>query len=65
MDEQLSNYPKKELGGFLLLMVILRLYNLACLEEVCICICFIVCVVLRLYLRMCQRNRCRKREIRT
>ena len=33
-------------------MVIMRLENLACLEEVCICLCFIVCVMLSRFQRI-------------
>ena len=47
----------------LLLMGILVLENLACSEKVCICMCFIVCVVLRIYLQICKSTRWRKREI--
>ena len=49
----------------LLFLGILRLENLACLEKVCIYVCFIVCVMLRIYLQMCPSNRWRKREIWT
>ena len=42
-------------------MGILKLYKLTCLKDVFIFSCFIVCVMLRIYYRICWRNRCRKR----
>ena len=48
-----------------LLMGILRLNNPDFLEEVCIFLYFIVCVMLRRYLRICWRNKCWKIDIRT
>ena len=65
MDEPILHLPEKEEGELLTIMGILRLENLACLENLCICLCFIVCVILRIDLHICWRNRWCKREIRT
>ena len=46
MDEPLYHYPKKEQGGFLTIDGCPDVGNLACLEEVCIFLYFIVCVIL-------------------
>ena len=58
MDDTKSNLTKKIPGSIVdFLMQILSLKNLACLKEVCIYMCFIVCVVLRRYQRIYCRNR--------
>ena len=64
----LSHYQiilKKNKVNCWLFMVTLRLYNLACLKELFICLCFNVCFMLRIYQQICQRNGFRKRDIRT
>ena len=52
MDEAISNSPKKNKVDFSLLLEILRLENLACFEKVFICLYFVVCFMLRIYLKM-------------
>ena len=55
--------PKNNNVNYRLFTGILRLKNLAYLKELCICLCFIVYVMLRKYQLVCRRNRLRKREI--
>ena len=64
MSQYLTLPKNKEVDCFLL-MGILRLNNLACLKEVYIFMCFIVCVMLGVYQRIFWRSRFRKREIST
>ena len=63
MDEPISNLPENNMVDFLLSMGILMLNNLECLKEVCIPLCFIVCVLLSRYQQICWRDRFRKRDI--
>ena len=65
MDEPISQPPEKEEDKLLTFMGILRLDKLECLEKVYICMCFIVCVMLSIYIHICWRTRWRKREIQT
>ena len=65
MDGPISHLPKKNKVNCWLFMGILRLDNLACLLKLFICICFIVCVVIRIDIHIWQKTRWWKRDIRT
>ena len=56
---------KKNKVNCWILFGILRLENLECLKKVCICLCFLVCVMLRIYLHICWRTRWWMRYIQT
>ena len=62
---QYQTFPKNKKLNCWLLMGILMLDNLSCLKEVCISLCFIVCVILRWYQCICWSKICRKRNIST
>ena len=65
MDEPLSNSPEKGQGEFCIID------GNPEVEEPCMFgrgvyfMCFSFCVMLRIYLRICWKNRCQKREIQT
>ena len=59
--EAISHSTKKEQDE---LLTIVGDPEVACLENVCICLCFIVCVMQSIYPHICWRTRCCKREIR-
>ena len=65
MDEAISHSPKKEQGGFLTIVGYPEVGEPCMFVKVFICICFIVFVMLRVYLQIYWSNRCRKRYIQT
>ena len=65
MEESISYLPEKEEGVLLNINGDPEVGEPCMFVKVCICLYFIVCVMILIYLQICWRTRWRKREIRT
>ena len=63
MYEPISNSPEKEKGELLIIYVNPEVGEPGIFERGMYLSVYYFCVVLRIYLQICRRNRCWKREI--